>query len=142
MRRREIRPTQSGELRHAGNIEQLVNTTDAHGVPGTGYVLWAANVRFAIDDWKPYETMQAMAVGNELNTRVRIRYRPGVNTAMRLVLLENPGIPDSVFEYYDIVGIVRDITMRNELQLTCVRRTTPGFRTGDAPQTAALGVSP
>jgi head-tail adaptor len=140
--RREIRPTQSGELRHVGNIEQLITAVDAHGVPTSDYVLWAENVHFAIDDWKPYEQLAAQQLGSQLNTRIRLRYRPGIVPSMRLVYLTNPGMPDSVFEYYDIVGVVRDITMRVEMQLTCILRNAPGFRTGTAPNTAAMGVLP
>jgi head-tail adaptor len=111
-------------------------------VPGTSYVLWAENVRCAIDDWKPYEVMQAQQLGNQLSTRIRIRYRPGITTAMRLVYQTNPGQTPPVFEYYEIVGNVRDIQLRNECQLTCTLRTAAGFRTGDATNTAALGAPP
>ncbi len=142
MKRREIRPTQSGELRHVCNIEQLVNTVDTHGTPGTSYVLWAEDVHFAIDDWKPYEALQAQQLGNALNTRIRIRYRPGVVPSMRLVVRINPGLLPPQLEYYEILGAVRDITMRVEMQLTCVLRTGPGFRTGDAPHPVPQGVSP
>ena len=54
----------------------------------------------------------------------------------------NPGLLPPQLEYYEILGAVRDITMRVEMQLTCVLRTGPGFRTGDAPHPVPQGVSP
>jgi hypothetical protein len=137
MRRREIRPTQSGELRHVCNIEQRVPGTDSTGAPSTGYALWAANVFFAIDDWKPYETQQADASERMISTRIRIRYRPGMSTAasgtFRLVYRTNPGESPPVFEIYEVLGAIRDINLRVELQLTCALRDAAGYRAGSPP---------
>jgi head-tail adaptor len=138
-RRREIRPMMSGELRHVCNIEQLIAGVDATGAPLATYQLWAQNVRYAIDDWKPYEVMQAAQLGNELNTRIRMRWRPGIVESMRLVMITNPGCSPAVYEYYDIVGAVRDIILRVEIQLTCVKRTSPGFRVGITENVAGYG---
>ena len=134
MKRREIRPTQSGELRHVGNIERRIPGTDSTGAPNTTYALWAENVRFAIDDWKPYENQVAQAVERSVITRIRIRYRPGMSGAgpstFRLIYLTNPGESDPLFEIYDIMGAVRDINLRVELQLTCSLRDAAGYRVG------------
>jgi hypothetical protein len=134
MKRREIRPTQSGELRHVGNIERRVPGTDTTGAPSVAYVLWAENVHFAIDDWKPYENQLAQAVERSVITRIRIRYRPGMSGAgpsqFRLVYLTNPGQSDPVYEIYDVMGAVRDINLRVELQLTCSLRDASGYRVG------------
>lgn len=134
MKRREIRPTQSGELRHVGNIERRVPGTDSTGAPSVTYVLWAENVRFAIDDWKPYENQVAQSVERSVVTRIRIRYRPGMSGAgpsqFRLVYLTNPGQSDPVYEIYDVMGAVRDISLRIELQLTCSLRDAAGYRVG------------
>ena len=134
MRRREIRPTQSGELRHRCNIEMRVRGTDSTGAPSVAYTLWAENVAFAIDDWKPYENQLAQAVERSVITRIRIRYRPGMSGAgpntFRLVYLTNPGESAPVFEYYDVLGAVRDVNLRIELQLTCSLRDAAGYRVG------------
>jgi head-tail adaptor len=142
VKRREIRPTQSGELRHICNIEQMVMALDASGTPTATYQLWATNVFFAIDDWKPIEQLQAQELGHNLNTRIRMRWRPGVVESMRLAYCTNPGYSPQVWEYYEIVGIVRDIAMRVEMQLTCVKRTAAGFRRGITGIDAGLGGSP
>lgn len=137
MKRREIRPTQSGELRHVANIEQLIKGKDATGSPTVAYSLYAENVRFAIDDWKPTESFEANAVDSKLYTRIRIRYRPGLEgvapNTMRIAHVTNPGQSPVVTDYYDIQGAVRDITLRVELQLLCIRRDAVGFRTGATP---------
>jgi hypothetical protein len=137
MRRREIRPTQSGELRLIGNIERRIPGVDTTGAPAVNYALWAKDVRFAIDDWKPYENQVAQAVERSIITRIRIRYRPGMSGAgpstFRLVYDTNPGQSPSVFEYYDILGAVRDINLRIELQLTCSLRDAAGYRVGATP---------
>lgn len=123
----------SGELRHIGNIEERIGGTDASGVPTATYQLWAENVRFAIDDWKSPEGMPAQQIGSNQTTRIRIRYRPGIVPTMRLVYCTNPGISPPVFEYYDITGVTRDITLRVEIQLNCVLRDADGFRSGAKP---------
>lgn len=137
MRRREIRPTQSGELRHFCNIETRTVGTDSTGAPSVAYTLWAENVRFAIDDWKPYENQIGQAVERSVITRIRIRYRPGMSGAgpsqFRLVHRTNPGESPASFEYYDVLGAVRDINLRIELQLTCSLRDAAGYRVGATP---------
>ena len=137
MKRREIRPTQSGELRHRCNIEERTPGTDSTGAPSVTYTLWAENVAFAIDDWKPYENQVAQAVERSVITRIRIRYRPGMSGAgpnqFRLVYCTNPGISPAVYEYYDVLGAVRDINLRVELQLTCSLRDAAGYRVGAIP---------
>lgn len=134
MKRREIRPTQSGELRHFCNIERRVEGVDSTGAPSVAYALWAENVRFAIDDWKPYENQLAQAIERSVITRIRIRYRPGMSGAgpstFRLKYLTNPDDDVPVYEYYDVMGAVRDINLRVELQLTCSLRDAAGYRTG------------
>lgn len=137
MRRREIRPTQSGELRHVGDLEKLDIGTDNSGTPLTTYSLFAKDVRFAIDDWKPLESVVANAVQTNLFTRIRIRYRPGLEgsapSIFRLKHVTDASVSPPAVEYYDIQGAVRDITLRVELQLSCLRRDAAGYRTGTIP---------
>jgi head-tail adaptor len=133
VRRRQIRPTMSGELRHVGNLEVRAGGLDASGTPSQDFVLWAENVLFAIDDWKSPETFQAQQVEGQQTTRIRIRYRPGVLAGMRLVYCTNPGQSPAIFEYYEITGLTRDITLRVEIQLNCIKRDAAGFRVGATP---------
>jgi hypothetical protein len=134
MRGSALHPTQSGELRNICNIERRVEGTDATGTPSTSYTLFAENVRFAIDDWKPYESFQAQAIERQVSTRITIRYRPGMSGAgpsqFRLVVQTEYGSTNNTVEYYDVLGAVRDISMRENLILTCTLRDAAGFRTG------------
>jgi len=137
MRRREIHPTQSGELRHIGDLEKLDVGTDASGTPLTTYTLFAANVRFSIDDWKPIENFLANEVQSNLSTRIRIRWRPGLEgsapSTFRLRHVLDYSSSPQLVEYYDITGAIRDITLRGEIQLSCILRDAAGFRTGTIP---------
>ena len=133
----KIKPLQSGDLRHVGNLEQIQVGTDGTGAPLTTYVLFAQNVQFSIDDWRPTESFLANAVEGQLSTRLTIRYRPGMEgvapNTMRMVHQTNPGTSPPIFDYYDILGAVRDSTMRVQLTLTCARRDAAGYRTGTTP---------
>ncbi len=130
----QLHPTQSGELRNICNIERRVEGTDDVGTPSVNYTLFAENVRFALDDWKPYESFQAEAVSRQLSTRIVIRWRPGMSGAgpsqFRLAVKTEYGSTNNVVEYYDVLGAVRDISMRENLILTCALRDAAGFRTG------------
>jgi hypothetical protein len=133
----KVKPLQSGQMRHLGNLEKRVAGQDATGAPSVAYELVAAGVQFAVDDWKPTENYAAAAVQGNLSTRLIIRWRPGMEgnapNTMRMVHLTNPGHSPAIFEYYDILGAVRDPDMRVQLTLTCVRRDGDGFRTGATP---------
>jgi head-tail adaptor len=136
----KYRQANSGDLRLICTIEKL--DTDASGNPAvddTGsptatYSAWAENVRFAFDDWRPYEQFNASQVERQLSTRIRIRYRPELTAGaignFRIVYCTNPGASPSVNEIYDILGAVRDPTTRIDMNLTCTLRDSPGFRQG------------
>ena len=130
----QLHPTQSGELRLICDIERRVEGTDDAGTPSVNYTVFAKDVRFAVDDWKPYETFQAEAVNRQLSTRIIIRWRPGMSGAgpsqFRLAVKTEYGSTNNVTEYYDVLGAVRDISMRENLVLTCALRDAAGFRTG------------
>ncbi len=133
----KLRRIQSGDLRHVGDLEKLDVGTDASGTPLTTYTLFAKDVRFAIDDWKPIETFVANAVQATLSTRIRIRWRPGLEGAapstFRLKHVLDYASSPQLVEYYDIVGAVRDSTLRIELQLLCTRDDGSGYRIGTIP---------
>jgi len=137
----KYRPVASGELRLVGNIEKLDldpagnPAVDETGSPAGTYSLWAENVRFAFDDWKPYEQFNANQVERTLSTRIRIRYRPGMGGSQlgtfRFVYCTNPGQSPPINEVYDILGAVRDPTNRIDMNLTATLRDAPGFRAGE-----------
>lgn len=132
---RDIRPIRSGELRHIGDLERLITPNqDDSGGPIVAFETVAMNVRFKIDDFRVYESLQAAQVQSLLTTKISIRYRPGMEgTApgifrLKHVILE--GTSPIRTDYYDIQGAIRDPLLRLELQLSCIRRDAEGFRTG------------
>lgn len=132
MRRREIRPIQSGELRHFGRIERLVPTVDDSSNPIPVYESFIDPVRFSIDDFSVRETLVAQQVQSQLTTKIRIRFRPALEGAQaaqyRLVRVLDASADPPTEEFYDIQGSIRDINLRTELQLICIRRDAQGFR--------------
>ena len=137
MTKRRVIRSGSGELRLVGDLEKLDVGADNSGTPLTSYTLFAKDVRFAIDDWKPVESYIANAVQSNLFSRIRIRWRPGMEGAapstFRLKHVLDYSVSPQLVEYYDITGAVRDPTLRIELQLSCVRRDAAGYRTGTIP---------
>jgi len=139
----KYKPPSSSDFKLVCNLEKLDLDAagnpllDATGAPAATYSLWAQDVRFGLDDWKPYEQFNANTVERTLSTRLRIRYRPGMAGAaigtFRLVYLTNPGESPPVLEVYDILGAVRDPRARIDLMLTCTLRDAAGFRTGVTP---------
>jgi len=112
----------SAELRHFGNIERRIKGHDDTGEPTNVWEVWARDVHFAIDDWRPVEAVAAGQVQDHQTVRLRIRYRPGVSPTMRVAHVPCPGIAPEVTDYYDIEGIIHDPTMQRDLQLECRRR--------------------
>jgi len=84
---------EAGRLRHQIRIEQLENLLDSNGEvvqdEETGQVAqeWAevATVRAAIEPLSAREFIQSQATQSQITARVIIRFRDGLNAAMRLV---------------------------------------------------------
>jgi hypothetical protein len=134
---RALKPIQSSALRFVGDLEQRDQGTDLAGSPLATYSLFAAGVRFDIQDWRATETLQANQVLSSVVTYVTIRWRPGIEGAipgqLRLKHIADASVSPPVVDYYDIQGVVRDPTTRVALQLACIRRDGSGFRTGITP---------
>lgn len=130
-----LKPLQAGQLRHVGNLQKLVKGVDAAGGPTANYCLWRRDIRFSIEDFRATEIFQAQQVGSQLTTYIQIRFRPellGVEpNVCRLSHRLNPGKTPPCYDYYDIQGARRDVQLRYMLQLSCIRRDSAGFRTGN-----------
>lgn len=95
---------EAGRLRHRVRIEQLQPLLDSNGDPiqdpATGDLAqdWApvATVWAAIEPLSAREFIQSAATQSEVTTRVTIRYRDGLDPAMRLVHVRK-GRPDVVY---------------------------------------------
>lgn len=84
---------EAGRLRHRVRIEQLEYQRDSHGEviqdPQTGETSqeWTevATVWAAIEPLSAREFIQSQAIQSQVTARIIIRYRDGMNAAMRLV---------------------------------------------------------
>lgn len=84
---------EAGRLRHEVRIEKLENLLDSNGEviqdesTGTVAQAWVevATVRAAIEPLSAREFIQSQATQSQITARVIIRFRDGLNAAMRLV---------------------------------------------------------
>lgn len=84
---------EAGRLRHRVRIEQLENLLDSNGEvvqdesTGTVAQVWSevATVWAAIEPLSAREFIQSQATQSQITARIIIRFRDGLNAAMRLV---------------------------------------------------------
>lgn len=104
---------EAGKLRHRVRIEQYVDLLDSNGEviqdPVTGEVsrAWVevATVWAAIEPLSAREFIAAQATQSKTVARVVLRFRDGLNAAMRLVHLRT-GRPDVI---YNPAGFLPDV---------------------------------
>lgn len=104
---------QAGRLRHRVLIEQYVLAVDSNGEtvqdPNTGATSGAwqevATVWAAIEPLSAKEFIASQAVQSEVVARIVIRYRPGMDPAMRLVHMLSGGARGAV---YNPAGFLQD----------------------------------
>jgi len=104
-----------GDLRHKITIQEKTVTEDSEGIAaetwGDVATVWAS-----VEDLQGREFFQAAAVA-EIIARIKIRYRPGIAPAMR-VLFES--------RLFDIKSVIDPDGRRRELQLMCREVTSGG----------------
>jgi SPP1 family predicted phage head-tail adaptor len=104
---------EAGRLRHRVRIEQLQYLLDSHGDvyqdPNTGETRqdWVEvdTVWAAIEPVSGREFIQSQTTQSQITARIVIRYRDGLNAAMRLVHVRT-GRPDVI---YNIHGLLADV---------------------------------
>lgn len=115
----------AGRLSRRVTLQSRVETQGS-----TGEVTWTwadvATVWAAIEPISGREYFSAQQVQSSTDTRIRIRYRHGVTSKMR-VAYEEPGSP-MYTRYYEINSIVHFQENRRELQLMCRERETDGWQ--------------
>ncbi len=112
----------SGARRHAIVFEQQI---EAVGAEGANEITWSTlfETRASIEPLSGRELMLAQQVNAEVNTRINVRWRPGIHEALRI---RNVGLG----ELYGILAALPDKTGRREINLLCVKRTAEGWRDG------------
>lgn len=101
----------SGKLRHRVRIDQLVDVLDSSGEPvrdeqGASVRDWeeVATVWAAIEPLSVREFIQSAAMQSQTSARIVIRYRSGLDAAMRLVHL----VDGADFRIYNPAGFLAD----------------------------------
>jgi SPP1 family predicted phage head-tail adaptor len=76
----------AGALRHRITVEQLVSEHDSDGATVETWIdLFGQPLSADIVPLSGRELMAAQAVQSEVNTRIRLRHRPGLSAAMRVL---------------------------------------------------------
>lgn len=101
----------AGTLRHRVRIEEYVDVADSNGDPlrgdqGEFVKVWqeVVTVWAAIEPLSAREFLAAQALQSQVSARITIRYRTGLDAAMRFVHLVN-GLPSKL---YNPAGFLAD----------------------------------
>lgn len=129
---------EAGPLRSRVRIQRAVKRRTSSGAFVEDYEPWIT-CWAAIEPLLPREFWAAQQVQSEITTRIRIRYRPGLNAKCRVLHARTGGSPTLV-DRYDVEGPPIEDRANGQIQLMCVRRDAEGFRIGSdqpppAPQT-------
>lgn len=99
----------AGRLRHRIEIQNYETTHDDWGQPIQGWSHWAT-VWASVEPLQGREFFAAQALQSQTTVRIRMRYRPGVTSVMRVLWGG---------QIYDIESVIEPQSRRHELQLMC-----------------------
>ncbi|MFZ5816298.1 MAG: phage head closure protein [Bacillota bacterium] len=99
--------TTAGKLRHRVTLQDNQAPRDSYGAEADNWVD-VATVWASVEPLRGREFFAAQQVNSEVSARVRIRYRAGVNSAMRV------RFGDRIF---DIISVIDPEERHQELQL-------------------------
>jgi SPP1 family predicted phage head-tail adaptor len=85
-----------------------------------------AEIWSSIEPMQGREYLAAAQLQSGVNTRIRIRHRPGLNEKLRVVHVAEPGSPGLV-EVYDVVAVVNVNKRDREAHLMCKAKGGEGF---------------
>ncbi|MDD3897684.1 MAG: phage head closure protein [Syntrophomonadaceae bacterium] len=103
-----------GELRQRVSL-QTKTITKAEGIPQENWTA-VATVWAAIADLSGKEYFQAASIQSEVTTRIRIRFRGGINPAMRIL---------NGTRVFAILSVIDKDERHREMELMC-REVIPG----------------
>lgn len=126
----------AGKLIHRVWIQTPQEVRGATGSHKQIYTDWK-EVWASVEPLTPREIFAAQQVASDLTTRIRMRWRDGLNSKMRIRHQRTLGSP-TVSDYYDIEGPPVRIDGKSvELWLYCRFRDAQGFRSGDSVENPA-----
>ena len=107
----------AGRLRHRLRIETAVQV--GVGIPSLEWPEVAV-VRGSVEDLRGEELMAAMAIASRITTRVRIRYRTGLTSKHRFVVIHTDAAGATVEDRILNINTVLDPSgRRRELEVLC-----------------------
>lgn len=106
---------QAGKLRHRVIIESAVVSQDSFGGETTTWSA-AGTVWASVEPLRGREYLEAKQQQIEVSTRIRMRYRAGVTSGMRLRWTN----PDAVVHVFEVVDVIHDATHLRQMELMCV----------------------
>lgn len=120
----------AGSLRHRVQVQRaLAPRRTTSGAFETDYEPWFT-AWAAIEPLTPREFWAAQQIQSEITTRIRIRYRPGLNAKLRVLHQRQAGSPTAI-DRYDVDGPPIEVQgERREIYLMCIKRDAEGFRIG------------
>ncbi len=125
---------ETGSLRHKVDIERPVEVRGELGGTSEQFELFLENIWASVEPLSPSEYFAAAQVQSETSVRIRIRYRPGITSTMRVRQLVSRGSSPSQYRYFSIEGEPLSVLGRDrEIHLMCKLREAEGFRTGAIP---------
>lgn len=121
----------AGPLRDIVTLERPVGTKTDTGSVRDNFEPWLIDIAAAVEDIRGNESwLASQQVAADVTTRVRIRYRPGVDATMRIRQRREAGSP-TIDDVMDIQAVIRPDQRKEELHLFCTRRDAEGFRSGE-----------
>lgn len=119
----------AGPLRHRVTIQRNLNARSGTGAVKDQFEDWLVRIAAAVEPITGGERwVQAQPV-SDITARIRVRYRDGITSKMRVVHQRAPGSP-TLIDIYDIEAVVPADGRKVELHLLCRKRDAEGFRTG------------
>lgn len=118
----------AGPLRQRVDLERKVETRRTGGTIAEDYEPWLTEIKASLEyegSWR--EGLVGAQIQQEIDCRIRIRSRPGVNEKMRIRHRMVSGSPTE-WEYFDIIAVRPADARKQEIHLYCVKRGAEGFR--------------
>jgi SPP1 family predicted phage head-tail adaptor len=103
----KVTKLEAGRLRHRVTIQERIQVQDAHGDIVPLWRDWATNVPAEIVPVSAREFVAGQGIQAQVTTKIRIRWRRGLEPTMRILHLIDSGSPQ-VYDYYNIAGILAD----------------------------------
>lgn len=122
---------QAGKLRRRVTLQQATQEQNEFNEVETVWSDFAVNVPASVELITGRESFAAQQVQAEVDTKIKLRFRPGVKESMRVVHpVQGESPAEAEAEVFDILAVLPDPTGRRELTLLCKKREADGFRRG------------